>query len=229
MILLLAYKIKYPEGVFLLRGNHECEAISRIYGFWDECKRRYSIKLWKEFNQLFNVFPVAALVDDKIFCMHGGLSPDLEDLDQIRQLSRPQTIPESGLMCDLLWADPAVELTDQAKCASGWGRNDRGTSFVFSDTIVEEFVEEHDLDLIVRGHQVQEDGYEFFADQKLLTIFSAPNYCDQFDNAGAMLKIGHDLNCSFYKRVPAEKVGGHRKRNSGNWAMPMKFGWMGGR
>jgi serine/threonine-protein phosphatase PP1 catalytic subunit len=77
--LLLAYKIKYPEGTFMLRGNHECQNISRMYGFWDECKRRYNIKLWKSFIDLFNYLPVAALVEDKILCMHGGLSPDLQD------------------------------------------------------------------------------------------------------------------------------------------------------
>ena len=80
LCLLFAYKIKYPEGVFMLRGNHECQNISRIYGFWDECKRRYSIKLWKEFINLFNVLPVAALVEDRILCMHGGISPELKEL-----------------------------------------------------------------------------------------------------------------------------------------------------
>ena len=83
MCLLLAYKIKYPEGVFLLRGNHECQNISRIYGFWDECKRRYSIKLWKDFVNVFNHLPVAALIEDRIICMHGGISPVLDDLSQI--------------------------------------------------------------------------------------------------------------------------------------------------
>ena len=92
--LLLAYKIKYPEGVFMLRGNHECQNISRMYGFWDECKRRYNIKLWKSFIDLFNYLPVAALVEDKILCMHGGLSPDLQDFQQINKLPRPTEVPE---------------------------------------------------------------------------------------------------------------------------------------
>lgn len=83
MCLLMAYKIKYPENFFILRGNHETESISRLYGFYDECKRRYSIKLWKTFVDLFNCLPVAALIEDKILCMHGGISPHLENLDQI--------------------------------------------------------------------------------------------------------------------------------------------------
>lgn len=79
--LLLAYKIKYPENFFLLRGNHECASINRIYGFYDECKRRYNIKLWKTFTDCFNCLPIAAIIDEKIFCCHGGLSPDLQVIE----------------------------------------------------------------------------------------------------------------------------------------------------
>ena len=151
--------------MFLLRGNHECQNISRIYGFWDECKRRYDIKLWKSFITLFNQLPVAALVEDRILCMHGGISPELITLSQINELPRPRQIPIKGLMCDLLWADPATGPAQYIPGVKdrGWGPNDRGTSFVFSEKIVELFLQKHDLDLIVRGHQVMEDGYEFFA------------------------------------------------------------------
>lgn len=105
--LLLAYKIQYPENFFILRGNHESAGINRIYGFYDECKRRYSIRLWKIFSDVFNCLPVAALVDEKILCMHGGLSPELTDLQQIADLQRPCDVPDSGLLCDLLWSDPS--------------------------------------------------------------------------------------------------------------------------
>lgn len=84
--LLLAYKVKYPRNFFLLRGNHECSSINRIYGFYDECKRRYNIKLWKMFIDVFNCLPVAALIDDRILCMHGGLSPELQSLEQIKKI-----------------------------------------------------------------------------------------------------------------------------------------------
>jgi serine/threonine-protein phosphatase PP1 catalytic subunit len=104
--LLLAYKIKYPENFFLLRGNHECASINRIYGFYDECKRRYNIKLWKTFTDCFNCLPLAAIIDEKIFCCHGGLSPDLESMEQIRRIMRPTDVPDQGLLCDLLWSDP---------------------------------------------------------------------------------------------------------------------------
>jgi diadenosine tetraphosphatase ApaH/serine/threonine PP2A family protein phosphatase len=92
--LLLAYKIKYPENFFVLRGNHECASINRIYGFYDECKRRYNIKLWKTFTDCFNCLPIAAIIDEKIFTMHGGLSPDLNSMEQIRRVMRPTDVSE---------------------------------------------------------------------------------------------------------------------------------------
>ncbi|KAG8093880.1 hypothetical protein GUJ93_ZPchr0012g19929 [Zizania palustris] len=145
--LLLAYKIKYPENFFLLRGNHECASINRIYGFFDECKRRFNVRIWKVFTDCFNCLPVAALVDDKILCMHGGLSPDLKNMDQIRNIARPVDVPDHGLLCDLLWSDPDKEI-------DGWGENDRGVSYTFGADKVAEFLQTHDLDLICRAHQV---------------------------------------------------------------------------
>jgi serine/threonine-protein phosphatase PP1 catalytic subunit len=96
--LLLAYKIKYTENFFILRGNHECAAINKVYGFFDECKRRYSVKLWKTFIDVFNCLPICATIDDKIMCMHGGISPELNNLDQIRKIARPTDVPESGII-----------------------------------------------------------------------------------------------------------------------------------
>merc|ERR550525_2166661 len=180
--LLLAYKVKFPENFFLLRGNHECASITRIYGFYDECKRRYNIKLWKQFCDVFNCLPVCGLVDEKIICMHGGLSPELTNMDQVRRLVRPADVPDAGLICDLLWADPDKDI-------AGWAENDRGVSFIFGPDVVTQFLQKHDMDLVCRAHQVVEDGYEFFAKRQLITLFSAPNYCGEFDNAGAMMTI----------------------------------------
>ncbi|OMP06117.1 hypothetical protein COLO4_08353 [Corchorus olitorius] len=198
--LLLAYKIKYKENFFLLRGNHECASINRIYGFYDECKRRFSVRVWKTFTDCFNCLPVAALIDEKILCMHGGLSPDLKNLDQIRNIARPVDVPDQGLLCDLLWADPDKDI-------EGWGENDRGVSYTFGADKVSEFLQKHDLDLVCRAHQVVEDGYEFFAKRQLVTIFSAPNYCGEFDNAGAMMSVDDTLTCSFQILKSYEKKG----------------------
>ncbi|GJY33229.1 serine/threonine-protein phosphatase PP1 [Tanacetum coccineum] len=204
--LLLAYKIKYKDNIFLLRGNHECASINRIYGFYDECKRRLNVRVWKLFSECFNCLPVAAVIDEKILCMHGGLSPDLKKLDQIKNIKRPTDIPDRGLLCDLLWADPD-------KNVKAWGLNDRGISYTFGAEKVTEFLQKHDLDLICRAHQVVEDGYEFFADRQLVTLFSAPNYCNEFDNDGAMMIVDEMLMCSLHVimgRKKKERFGGGR-------------------
>ena len=197
--LLLCYKIKYPEKVTLLRGNHESSVTNRIYGFYDECKRRYSIKLWKAFTDLFNYLPVAALIDDKILCMHGGLSPDLKNLQNIQDISRPTEIPDTGLLCDLLWSDPDKEAVE-------YDENDRGVSVIFGEKVVMDFNKKNDLDLIIRAHQVVDDGYEFFANRQLITIFSAPNYCGEFDNSAGIMIIDDSLTCSLKVLRPVENL-----------------------
>jgi len=195
--LLMAYKVKFPENFFLLRGNHECASITRIYGFYDECKRRYNIKMWKQFCDVFNCFPVCGLIDEKIMCMHGGLSPEISNMDQVRRLVRPTDVPDTGIICDLLWADPDKDI-------AGWAENDRGVSFIFGPDVVTSFLQKQDMDLVCRAHQVVEDGYEFFAKRQLITIFSAPNYCGEFDNAGAMMSIDETLMCSFKVLKPVK-------------------------
>uniref|UniRef100_A0A1B0FQP1 Serine/threonine-protein phosphatase n=1 Tax=Glossina morsitans morsitans TaxID=37546 RepID=A0A1B0FQP1_GLOMM len=194
--LLLAYKIKYPENFFMLRGNHESAAVNRIYGFYDECKRRYNVKLWKSFTDCFNCLPLAAIVEEKIFCVHGGLSPDLHSMDQIRRLVRPLDIPDKGLSCDLLWSDPDRDV-------QGWGESSRGVSFTFGVDIVTKFLNNHHLDLICRAHEVVQDGYEFFGGRQLVTLFSAPQYCGEFDNAGAIMTVDSTLLCSFQILKPS--------------------------
>ncbi|KAL0088564.1 protein phosphatase type 1 [Phycomyces blakesleeanus] len=188
--LLLAFKIKYPDTFNLLRGNHETSSISRVYGFYDECKRMFNVKLWKTFVNCFDCMPVAALIDSRILCMHGGISADIINLDQIRAIQRPVDIPDSGILCDLLWADPSNEHT-------GWQESPRGVSYTFGPDALSKFLERLGLQLVCRAHQVVEDGYEFFDDRRLVTIFSATNYCGEFDNAGCVLKIDRSLTCSF--------------------------------
>lgn len=116
--LLFAYKIKYPENFFILRGNHECAGINRIYGFYDECRRRFSVKLWKQFCNTFNCLPCCAVIDDKIICMHGGLSPELSQMEQIANIARPCDVPDTGLLCDILWADPDSGITVSASATA---------------------------------------------------------------------------------------------------------------
>jgi serine/threonine-protein phosphatase PP1 catalytic subunit len=197
--LLLCYKIKYPTKVTLLRGNHESSVTNRIYGFYDECKRRYNVRIWRSFTDLFNYLPVAAIIDDKILCMHGGLSPELKNLQNIESISRPTDIPDSGLLCDLLWSDPDKEVLE-------YDENDRGVSVIFGEKVVEDFNKKNDLDLIIRAHQVVDEGYEFFAKRQLITIFSAPNYCGEFDNSAGIMIIDESLTCSLKVLRPVENL-----------------------
>lgn len=199
IILLLCYKIKFPENFFMLRGNHESANITKIYGFYDECKRRLpavrgSHRLWKAFIDVFNTLPIAATINDKIFCIHGGLSPELHEIKQIESIKRPTDVPDSGLLADLLWSDPDG-LVDSS--LSQWPRNDRGVSYLFGRKHVDHFCAEFKFELIVRGHMVVEDGYEFFNKRKLVTVFLAPNYCGEFDNYGAVMAVDTTLCCSF--------------------------------
>ena len=168
ILLLLCYKIKFPENFFILRGNHECANVTRVYGFYDECKRRCNIKIWKTFVDTFNCLPIAAIVAGKIFCVHGGLSPSLQHMDDIRQIARPTDVPDYGLLNDLLWSDPADMDQD-------WESNERGVSYCFGKNVIIDFLAKHDFDLVCRAHMVVEDGYEFFNERVLVTVFSAPN------------------------------------------------------
>ncbi|VDM63017.1 unnamed protein product [Angiostrongylus costaricensis] len=191
---------RYPESFLMLRGNHECPAINRVYGFYEECNRRYkSSRLWSSFQDTFNWMPLCGLIAGRILCMHGGLSPQLTAIDQLRNLPRPQDPPNPSMGIDLLWADP-----DQ--WVKGWQANTRGVSYVFGQDVVIDMCQKLNLDLIARAHQVVQDGYEFFASKKMVTIFSAPHYCGQFDNFAATMKVNEDLVCNFSMYKPTAKA-----------------------
>ncbi|CAI7591890.1 hypothetical protein N7533_007469 [Penicillium manginii] len=214
ILLLLCYKLKYPENFFLLRGNHECANVTRVYGFYDECKRRCNIKVWKGFIDTFNCLPIASIVAGKIFCVHGGLSPSLSHMDDIRGIARPTDVPDYGLLNDLLWSDPADMEED-------WEPNERGVSYCFGKKVIMNFLQRHDFDLVCRAHMVVEDGYEFYQDRVLVTVFSAPNYCGEFDNWGAIMSVSSELLCSFELLKPLDSTAlknhikkGRNKRNS---------------
>lgn len=119
--LLLALKVKYPEHITLLRGNHESRQICFAYGFYEEITRKYgNANPWEYFTDLFDYLPLAALVEGKIFCVHGGLSPYISTIDQIRLINRKMEIPREGVFCDLMWSDPDDIETWIISCRGGW-------------------------------------------------------------------------------------------------------------
>lgn len=191
--LLFAMKILFPESVDLLRGNHECPEVNAIYGLLEECKSRFGKQgelVFKNINEVLCALPLVAIINNKIFCVHGGISPHLKTINDINQINRFTKIPDSGLFCDLMWSDPANSL-------SKWGINSRGVSCTYNTYAIAEFMKNNKLQLICRAHQLVPDGYRFFGNNKLITIFSAPNYCGNCGNDGAVMKINKDMECSF--------------------------------
>ena len=187
-LLLLALKVRYPERITLIRGNHETRQITQVYGFYDECMRKYgSINVWRYCTEIFDYLPISAIIDGKIFCIHGGLSPTIDTIDEIRNIDRKQEVPHDGAMCDLLWSDP-----DQDQ--KGFGISPRGAGYLFGEDVVNTFRELNKIDLIARAHQLVMEGYKMMFNGKLVTIWSAPNYCYRCGNMASILKLDEDLN-----------------------------------
>lgn len=200
VVTLMALKIICPEKITMLRGNHEDEQIMFLYGFYDECKRRYNVRLFKLFADLFRVLPIAAIVNKSIFCTHGGLSVDLQNAYDIAD-PRPCNVPHSGVLCDLLWADPEIDLPRGVD----WAPSPRRISYVFSPDALDDFLDNNELDLVCRAHQVVEEGYQFFPScqkRRLLTVFSATNYCSEFGNRGGILCVDAEGVCSILTLEP---------------------------
>ena len=195
--LLVALKIRYPNRITILRGNHESRQITQVYGFYDECLRKYgNANVWKYFTDLFDYLPLTALIDNQIFCLHGGLSPSIDTLDNIRSLDRIQEVPHEGPMCDLLWSDP------DDRC--GWGISPRGAGYTFGQDISEAFNHNNGLTLVARAHQLVMEGYNWSQDRNVVTIFSAPNYCYRCGNQAAIMEIDEHLKYTlsvFFPRI----------------------------
>ncbi|KAK8545106.1 hypothetical protein V6N12_025955 [Hibiscus sabdariffa] len=225
--LLVAIKVRYPRRITILRGNHESRQITQVYGFYDECLRKYgTANVWKTFTDLFDYFPLTALVESEIFCLHGGLSPAIETLDNIRNFDRVQEVPHEGPMCDLLWSDP------DDRC--GWGISPRGAGYTFGQVsfissafsfwfsrmylvyyinfyafqdISEQFNHKNNLKLIARAHQLVMEGFNWGHEKNVVTIFSAPNYCYRCGNMASILEVDDCKGHTFIQFEPAPRRG----------------------
>lgn len=193
-LLLYAYKWLYPNTFFLNRGNHETDDMNRMYGFEGECKAKYNERVFKLFSESFSALPLATLIGDKYFVLHGGLfSDDETSLDDIRKLNRHnQRQPgQSGLMMEMLWTDPQT--------APGRGPSKRGVGLQFGPDVTKRFCEKNNLKAIIRSHEVRMDGYEVEHDGRCITVFSAPKYCDSTENKGAYINIENDYELQYHQ------------------------------
>ncbi|EDU39852.1 serine/threonine-protein phosphatase 6 [Pyrenophora tritici-repentis Pt-1C-BFP] len=199
--LLMCLKAKFPDRVTLVRGNHESRQITQVYGFYEECQTKYgNASVWKACCQVFDFLALAAIVDGKVLCVHGGLSPEIRTLDQIRVVARAQEIPHEGAFCDLVWSDPEDVDT--------WAVSPRGAGWLFGDKVSSEFNHVNGLQLIARAHQLVNEGYKYhFKDKDVVTVWSAPNYCYRCGNVASIMNLGEDLKPEFqiFSAVPDHK------------------------
>ncbi|XP_052263584.1 protein phosphatase 3 catalytic subunit alpha-like isoform X2 [Dreissena polymorpha] len=208
VLYLWALKILYPNTFFLLRGNHECRHLTEYFTFKQECKIKYSERVYDACMDAFDCLPLSALMNQQFLCVHGGLSPEIHTLDDIRKLDRFKEPPAFGPMCDLLWSDPLEDFGNE-KTAEHFTHNSvRGCSYFYSYAACCDFLQQNNLLSIIRAHEAQDAGYRMYRKSQttgfpsLITIFSAPNYLDVYNNKAAILKYENNVmnirqfNCS---------------------------------
>jgi len=187
--LLLLYKAMYSSRMTLIRGNHESRAVSKSYGFYDECLKKYgSANCWRHCTDMFDLIPISAMINNKVLCVHGGLSPDVSHIDHISLIERDREVPTIGPFCDLLWSDPSDFETGES-----WVVSPRGAGWVFGGQVVKEFNHLNGIDLIARAHQLVNSGYQYHFGGSLVTVWSAPNYCYRCGNVASILSFDDKL------------------------------------
>ncbi|RKP08513.1 Metallo-dependent phosphatase-like protein [Thamnocephalis sphaerospora] len=199
--LLTCLKLRYPERVQLVRGNHETRAVTQTYGFYTECMRKYngSADVWKYFTDMFDFLILSVVIDDSIFCVHGGLSPSIHTIDQIKVIDRFREVPHEGPMADLVWSDPDADKED-------FVMSPRGAGYYFGSSVVQKFLDINGMSHILRAHQLCMEGYTELFDKRLSTVWSAPNYCYRCGNKASILEIGPSLERYFnvFEAAPNE-------------------------
>lgn len=197
VLTIFAWKLLFPDSVFLNRGNHEQATLTSIYGFKGEVVAKLDATTYDVFLEVFRALPIATVIDKKVFVVHGGLyQVDGVKLDDIAKIDRFREPGDEGLMSDSLWSDPQPFM--------GRGPSKRGVGQSFGPNITEAFLKDNGLELVIRSHEVQDEGYSVMHNGKLITVFSAPRYCDSMDNKGAVVQLNADCKPSFvvFESVP---------------------------
>ncbi|OEL19022.1 Phytochrome-associated serine/threonine-protein phosphatase 3 [Dichanthelium oligosanthes] len=184
--ILLLLKARYPAHITLLRGNHESRQLTQVYGFYDECQRKYgNANAWRYCTDVFDYLTLSAIINGTVLCVHGGLSPDVRTVDQIRVIDRNCEIPHEGPFCDLMWSDPEEIET--------WAVSPRGAGWLFGTRVTQEFNHINKIELVCRAHQLVQEGLKYMFDKGLVTVWSAPNYCYRCGNVASILSFSENM------------------------------------
>lgn len=199
LLLLVCLKLRWPAYVTLVRGNHESRQVTQVYGFYDECVRKFgNANVWRLATEMFDYIPLAAHLDG-ILALHGGLSPNFDTMDEVRRIDRKREVPHEGPMADIMWSDPDEGI-------SGWGVSPRGAGYLFGADIVSQFCFTNNLSLIVRAHQLVMEGFRVMFDSKLVTVWSAPNYCYRCGNVAAVMRIEDSISFQTFEAAPIDHL-----------------------
>lgn len=200
VMLLFALQCQFPNDVVLLRGNHEFADVNSVYGFFDEMTALENGQyLYDQMNKAFEWLPIACLIHNKIFCVHGGISPSLNDLAQVEKVERPIKMCDDELIADLMWSDPTNETKTYA-------RSTRGLGISYGSQLVSDYLKKNSLSSVLRGHQCVQNGIQKALDGMVYTVFSCSNYADALDNRCGLLFLNHSLEMQFFSLPPRPQL-----------------------
>ena len=200
--LLVCLKLRYPHRVHLIRGNHESRGVTQSYGFYTECARKYSnANVWHYFTDMFDFLTLSVVINDQIFCVHGGLSPSIHSIDQIKIIDRFREIPHEGPMADLVWSDPDPDRDE-------FSLSPRGAGYTFGGDVVKKFLHVNSMSHILRAHQLCQEGYQILYGDRLSTVWSAPNYCYRCGNLASVLEVSDsgDRYFNIFDAAPENEI-----------------------
>ena len=210
--LLVCLKLRYPHRVHLIRGNHESRGVTQSYGFYTECNRKYgNANVWHYFTDMFDFLTLSVVINNEIFCVHGGLSPSIHSIDQIKIIDRFREIPHEGPMADLVWSDPDPERDE-------FSLSPRGAGYTFGAQVVKKFLEVNKMGHILRAHQLCQEGYQVLYDNMLTTVWSAPNYCYRCGNMASVLEVSDTgaRNFNIFDAAPENDLHRGEQQNQPN-------------
>ena len=225
VLLLCAIKLNFKDTIFMLRGNHECRQMTSFFNFKLECEVKYDTEVYNRIMEAFDCLPLACLINEKFLAIHGGISPDIENVSDISNISRFVEPPKLGPMCDLLWSDPC-DKEEEAIQMKWIGNETRGCSYMFGAKAASPFLTKNDIISIIRAHEAQLEGFKMYKWDdnvdfpSVITIFSAPNYCDVYNNKAAVIKFKNNMvNIQQYTYSPHPFIL-PQFMNIFNWSIP---------